>query len=125
VRETIVFAVQEALDFAEAPDTSDVAEATIDVDVDVSAMKPGRRLLVSGAATAGTEHAEDAIVKDVQAVGGRWRIVLQGDLSTAYERETVVVHGNVPVAPPGGTAPEPLGSARAPASFQRATRGPG
>src|SRR5262249_51572894 len=80
-----------------------------------------RRLLVSGAATAGTEHAEDAIVKDVQAVGGRWRIVLQGDLSTAYERETVVVHGNVAVATHGETVRELLGSGRAASAFQRVT----
>ena len=44
VRETTVFAVQEALDFAEAPDETDVEEDEIRVDVDVSEMRPGRRL---------------------------------------------------------------------------------
>ena len=39
MRETTVFAVQEALEFAEAPDETDVEDDTIDVDVDVSAMR--------------------------------------------------------------------------------------
>ena len=121
VRETTVFAVQEAFDFADAPDASDVGGATIDTDVDVSEMRPGRRLLVRGTTTAGAEHTEDAVVKSVQALGGRWRIELEGDLSTAYERASVIVHGNVALGTHGETVQQLLGSGRASSPFQRFT----
>jgi hypothetical protein len=121
VRETTVFAVQEALDLAHAPDPSDVSEGVIDTDVNVSAMRPGRRLLIRGNTTAGIEQAEDAVVKKVQPYAGRWRIELETDLSTPYERPSVVVHGNVALGTHGETVQQLLGSGRASAPFQRFT----
>jgi hypothetical protein len=119
VRETTVFAVQEALDFAPAPDPSDVSGGTVDTDVDVSAMRPGRRLLIRGDTTAGTEQVEDAVVKEVQLHAGRWRIELETDLSAPYERPSVVVHGNVALGTHGETVQQLLGSGRASVPFQR------
>ena len=121
VRETTVFAVSEPLDLAEVPDDSDVDGGAIDVDADVSGMQPGRRLLVRGRTTAGEEHAEAAVLKEVEALAGGWRLVLEADLSTAFERGSVVVHGNVAAATHGETVQQLLGSGRASSAFQRFT----
>jgi predicted phage baseplate assembly protein len=55
----------------------------------------------------------------VQSVAGGWRLVLEDELSTAYERGTVLVHGNVAAATHGETVQELLGSGQAGAAFQR------
>jgi uncharacterized phage protein gp47/JayE len=120
-RTTIVHAVSEPLELVEAPDESAVAGGAIDVDVDVSEMTHGRRLLVRGVTAAGEEHVEAAVVDEVQAVAGGWRLVLQNDLAFAYERASVVVHGNVASASHGETVQQLLGSGRAGAAFQRFT----
>ncbi|HEY7537040.1 MAG TPA: putative baseplate assembly protein [Gaiellaceae bacterium] len=121
VRDTTVFAVSEPLALAEAPDESDVTGDAVDVDADVSAMVPGRRLLVRGTTTAGEEHAEPAVLADAQAVTGGFRLVLEQDLTASYERGTVVVHGNVARATHGETVQQLLGSGKAGSSFQRFT----
>jgi hypothetical protein len=119
VRDTTVFAVSEELTLAEAPDESDIEGGFVDVDVDVSEMRPGRRILVRGLTTAGEEYAEAAVVAGVQAVDADWRMTLEDDLSEAYERSSVVVHGNVALATHGETAQQLLGSGQASAAFQR------
>ena len=93
VRETTVFAVQEALDFAEAPDETDVEGDEIRVDADVSGMRPGRRLIVRGTTTSGGEAVEDAVLEEC----GERRISLDSDLAHVFMRNTVVVHGNVAI----------------------------
>jgi uncharacterized phage protein gp47/JayE len=121
VRETVVFAVQDTLEFTDAPDATDVAGGTVDVDVDATAMKAGRHLIVRGDTTAGLEQAEDVVVKSAQKTGGRWRLTLESNLSTSYDRESVVVHGNVALATHGETVQQLLGSGRASSPFQRFT----
>jgi hypothetical protein len=121
VRETTVFAVQDAFALADAPDTSDVAGGSIFVDVDVSKFVKGRTILVRGTTTADDDHAEPAVVTDAVASGGRWRIDLAADLSTSYARGSVVVHGNVALATHGETVQQLLGSGRASTPFQRFT----
>ena len=121
VRQTTVFAASESLPLAAAPDESDVGDDTLDVDVDVSAMQPGRRLLVRGTTTSGEEHAEAAVVDEVQQVAGGWRIVLEHELAQDYHRATVVIHGNVVLATHGETVQQLLGSGRAGVPFQRFT----
>jgi predicted phage baseplate assembly protein len=120
-RETVVFAVSEKLTLAEAPDETHVTGSTIDVDVDVLAMKQGRRLLVRGTTTGGADKAEPAVVADAQAISGGWRLTLESNLSTSYERESVIVHGNVARATHGETVEQILGSGRAADPFQRFT----
>lgn len=121
VRDLTVFAVSELLTLAEEPNTTDVENGWLDVDADVSAMVPGRRLIVRGTTTAGADHAEDAVVKQVEPDGDKWRLELAGDLSTAYERDSVIVHGNVALATHGETVQQLLGSGRASSAFQRFT----
>jgi hypothetical protein len=121
VRNTTIFAVSEPLTLAEGPDESDVEGRAIDVEVDVGAMRQGRRLLVRGKTIAGEEAAEAVVVDDVQEVASGWRISLAKDLSTAYARDTVVVHGNVALGTHGETVRQLLGSGRAGTTFQRFT----
>jgi hypothetical protein len=121
-RETKVFAVAEPLALADSPDASLVSGASIGVEADVTAMAPGRRIVVRGTTTGGVEHAETAVVKSVAAAGaGRWTIVLEQGLSAFYVRDTVVVHGNVATATHGETVQQLLGSGQANAAFQRFT----
>jgi hypothetical protein len=120
-REVTAFAASEPLAFAEAPDPSNVANASVDVRVDVSEMRPGRRLIVRGTTTAGAGFAEAATVLSVAAIPGGWRLTLDGDLASAYVRDSVVVHGNVALGTHGETVRQLLGSGRAATAFQRFT----
>jgi Baseplate J-like protein len=120
-RQTVVFAVSEELMFADAPDPSSVQDGWIDVDQDVSKMTPGRRLVVRGTTTAKDEHAEPVVLKEVQQVGDRWRLVLEEELSTSYERPSVIVHANAVLATHGETVQQLLGSGQAGTPFQRFT----
>jgi predicted phage baseplate assembly protein len=60
---------------------------------------------------------ENAVVKEIQDR----TIVLEDDLDVAYQRDTVVVHGNVAAATHGETVHQLLGSGRASEPFQRFT----
>ena len=120
-RTTTVYAVSSPLDLAETPDESAVTGDEIDVTADVSEMAPGRRLMVRGTTTAGEEHAEAAVVKEIGDAAAPWHIVLEGDLAEDYERETVVIHGNVAAATHGETVHQLLGAGRASVPFQRFT----
>lgn len=121
-RETKVFAVSAPLALADVPDESHVGDTTIRVDTDVTAMLPGRRIVVRGTTTGGVDHAETAIVKAIGPAGpGRWTIVLDAKLTATYVRATVVVHGNVATATHGETVAQVLGSGQANAAFQRFT----
>jgi hypothetical protein len=121
VRDLSVFAASEPVALASAPDPSPVGGGSVRVDVDVSGMQPGRRLVVRGTTTGGEPHAEDAVVRavEVDAAGGGWLITLAADLSTDLDRATAIVHGNVALATHGETVQQLLGSGRASASFQR------
>ncbi len=119
VRETTVFAVSERLVLADGPDTSPVSGHEIEVGIDVSDLTAGRSLIVRGTTIGGVDHSEVAEVASVRSLGGRWGIELVDDLSIAYERSTVVVHGNVAPATHGETVTEILGSGAAGESFQR------
>jgi Baseplate J-like protein len=121
VRTTTVFAVSDPLELAEAPDESAVDDDTLEVDVDVSKMQPGRRVLVSGTTTAAAEHAEAAVVEAVEQIAGGWQITLESDLAKQYQRDTVIVYGNVALATHGETVEQILGSGRARDPFQRFT----
>jgi predicted phage baseplate assembly protein len=118
-REVTVFAVSEPLTLAEEPDPSAVTGGSLDVDADVSAMKPGRTLIVKGTTTAGEDHLETVVLEAVAPDGGKWRLSLQHDLSTSYERSSVLLYGNVALATHGETVRQLLGSGRASTPFQR------
>ena len=119
VRGTTVFAVSEQLTLAEAPYNADVQGATLDLEVDVSRMQPGRRLLVRGT-TADDDAADHAEAATVKGVSGS-TITLETELGKHYKRDTLVVYGNVALATHGETVEQILGSGRAREPFQRFT----
>ena len=119
VRDTTVFAVSEPLALAEADDTTDVSGDEIALVADVTGMEPGRRVLIAGRTTAGEEDAEVGVLAERKTVDGKCTIVLEDGLAGVYERESVVVHGNVALATHGETVEQLLGSGRAGVPFQR------
>jgi hypothetical protein len=121
VRNTTVFAVSEPVALAEAPDTSSVQGKTVTLAAgsDVSAMRPGRRLLLRGVTTADEERAETVVLAAVEKVGSHERVTLAVDLVNQYKRDSVVVHGNVARATHGETVQQLLGSGQARTPFQR------
>jgi predicted phage baseplate assembly protein len=84
-------------------------------------MKRGRLLLVSGTTEAGEDQAETVSLKEVQPLGSKWQLVLDGNLSTEYVRASVVVYGNVALATHGETVQQLLGSGSGSTPFQRFT----
>lgn len=128
-RDVTVFAVSEPLTLSEQPDGSAVANDWVDVDVDPDASADadvlnwaaGRSLVLRGTTTDGVEHAERVAVKTVAIDGGKRRITFVDNLSAEYERETVIVHGNVALATHGETVQQLLGSGQASAAFQHFT----
>ena len=117
-----MFAVSEPLTLAEAPDESPVDGGQVDVDVDVSEMRPGRRLLVRGTTASGEERSRGGRGRGVEAVAGRLAARARGrPLGRIRARDRCVVHGNVALATHGETVQQLLGSGRARAPFQRFT----
>jgi hypothetical protein len=119
VRGTSVLAVSEPLTLTEQPDPSPVTEDTVTVETDVSAMAPGRTVIVAGTTSAGEQAAEPAIVKSVVASGKRWTIEFEDNLANSYLRTSVTIHGNVALATHGETVSEILGSGSASQGFQK------
>jgi predicted phage baseplate assembly protein len=117
-RTTTVYGASEPLKLADTPNFFAVFGDEVEVAADVTDMAPGRRLIVRGTiADTADEHAEPVVVKEIQGQ----TIVLEDDLEEAYQRDTVVVHGNVAAATHGETVHQLLGSGRASEPFQRFT----
>jgi hypothetical protein len=117
-RTTTVYGAGEKLELADMPNLFAVFGDEVEVAADVGDMAPGRRLIVRGTiADTVDEHVENAVVKEIQDR----TIVLEDDLDVAYQRDTVVVHGNVAAATHGETVHQLLGSGRASEPFQRFT----
>ncbi|MER6187926.1 baseplate J/gp47 family protein [Streptomyces sp. NPDC001652] len=119
VRDTTVHAVAVRLDLAPGPDETAVTEDAVDVTADVSAMLPGRRLLVTGRTTGGATRTEAVTVRGVDPLPGGWRIRFAPGLTDDYLRESVVVYGNVVAATHGETVRQLLGGGDLGTAFQR------
>ena len=119
VRETTVFAVSDPERLALVDDTSLVAGDFVDVPIDVSRMRPGRRLLIAGRTSSGLDHVEVVVVESIESHGAGSRIHFEEPLEAGYDRSTVLLYGNVAAASHGETVHEILGSGRAGAAFQR------
>jgi hypothetical protein len=118
VRTTAIYGASEPLKFAETPNFFAVFGDEIEVEADVADMAPGRRLIVHGTiADAAAENTEAVVVKEIQGQ----TIVLEDDLEEAYQRDSVIVYGNVAAASQGETVHQLLGSGRARDPFQRFT----
>jgi predicted phage baseplate assembly protein len=120
-RDIVVHAASEQLALAQGDDPSTVTGDAIGVDLDVSDMPIGRRLLVTGRSTQGDSVVHATTLSGLESGAGRSWLILADAIDPELERGTVVVHANVANATHGETVGELLGSGRADRTHQRFT----
>ncbi|GIH06857.1 putative baseplate assembly protein [Rhizocola hellebori] len=113
VRETTIFAVNDPLDLVGEPDPTAVAEGQCTVAGDVSALPPGRLVLVSSPAGAQLLAVASAVATDEGT-----ELTFAEDLAQPHDRAKVSIFGNVAVATHGETVHQILGDGSA-RPFQR------
>jgi hypothetical protein len=116
VRGTKVLGVSQGLALAAAPDQSPVEADSLELGIDVTGMKAGRRLIVTGKTSDGVAQTELVTLRS-DAAGQV--LTLTQPLAFEYKRETVLIYGNVALATHGETVQQILGSGNASSSFQR------
>ena len=115
VRATTVYALAEQLTPAAEPDTSPVSGDTVVVPGDVSAMEPGRTVLVAHGG-----GVETMTLKKAEPGGANTTLVFTTDLPPGqYERDRVEIYGNVVRATHGETVHQILGDGQAAQPHQR------
>ncbi|RKT89249.1 putative baseplate assembly protein [Saccharopolyspora antimicrobica] len=127
IRDTTVHAAGEPLRPADEPIDEDVHGNTIELADRHDALRPGRRLIVSGPRADLPGHATEAVViAEVEEVldprlpgdHPHTELTLTADLHHRYRRDSVVVHGNVVPATHGESRDEPIGSGDAAKTHQ-------
>jgi predicted phage baseplate assembly protein len=113
-RQVTVYGAGDMLTLTDAPDTSAVPAGTTTVIVaaDLSGMRPGRTLIVSGPTVAGPTAAEVVTLVSVTTTGATSQLTLSA-LTTTYVRSSLVVFGNVARATHGVTVGQILGDGNA------------
>ncbi len=120
VRDLTVYTASEALTFSEAPFDDDVVNDSVLLGVAVEGMEEGRKLIVSGRVhDTGINEIEVVTLKLVSPEGDLSRLTFEENLTFSYQRDSVVIYGNVALATHGETAPQTLGSGSARLSHQR------
>jgi predicted phage baseplate assembly protein len=112
-RDVTVYGGGELLTITDAPDDSPVAAGTQTLTVrgDLSEMRPGRTLIAKGTTTDGATAAERLTLYAVTAAGGVSVLTLAAPgLRHSYQRDGLVVFGNVAKATHGVTVSQILGS---------------
>jgi hypothetical protein len=102
----LVATTVEPLPLAEEPDPGTVDSGQITVDGDLTGLPLGRTVLVVGTTTANKTAVEATTVSGLAGS----TISLDPPLEQTYQRDTVVVYGNVAVATHGETVHQVLGS---------------
>ena len=123
-RDAAVLAVPEALTLVEAPDESPLDVATVLVEGDASAMRPGRTVLMVGSTAAG-QTAQPLVIEEATASGPRTQLTFTTE-PAGFDRATASVFGNIAHATHGETVAQLLGWGMHAAAFQSAVlaRGP-
>ncbi|HEU0200651.1 MAG TPA: baseplate J/gp47 family protein, partial [Burkholderiaceae bacterium] len=121
VRETVVFAQSERLDFAAYPVTTPVSNERIPVNVSAEGLLPGRRLIVRGTRASDGQSivAQATLVKARVVDTTRCQLEITPPLAAPLARASVVVHANVAAASHGESVAQVLGAGNAGESFQR------
>ena len=120
VRDATVFAADEQLHFAEAPETDPVEGADVALEIGAGELPPGRTLIVTGNdANSGAAMTEVVTLKSATTEAGRSRLVFKQPLQHRYRRDTVRIHANVARAAHGETVSQILGSGDAARMHQR------
>jgi hypothetical protein len=122
IRETVVFAQSEYLEFAEQPITKPISGILLPLAADPGDMRPGRKLLVAGTSSVdGSSVSEIAILDRVEPFAGIPYLHLVNQLQQSYVPSSVVINANLAQATHGETKVEILGSSNASKNFQQFT----
>jgi hypothetical protein len=121
VRELAVHAQSERLERGQAPKTSPVGTASIDVVGDATALPVGRRLIVKGLRHDNGQAIVHAttLVSASAGAGASTVLTIDPQLPALLRRASVVVFGNVAHATHGETVTEVLGNGDASRAHQR------
>lgn len=120
IRDTVVFAQSEELEWAERPIAAPVTGLEVVLNSEVHGLAAGQRVAITGNDSATGEHvAEIATIDSVEQQGGFTKLVLKSALENSYERTSVVINANVARATHGDTKEEVLGSGDGSKPFQK------
>lgn len=120
VRETVVYAASEQLQFAEAPDVEVISDDQVVISKQIEGLLPERKLFITGRIqNTDTEKTEMVTLKSVIPEGTVSRLVFKENLSYNYQRESVRIYANVARATHGESVQQILGSGAAQKSHQR------
>jgi hypothetical protein len=119
-RQVTVYGAGDTLTLTEAPDPNAVTAgiAALTVAADLSGMRPGRTLIVSGPTVAGPAAAETVTLASVTTNGTTSHLTLTAGLANTYVRSSLVVFGNVARATHGTAVSQILGDGNAAAAGQ-------
>jgi predicted phage baseplate assembly protein len=119
LREIVVFAVSELLDWADAPMSSPVSGAAVTLDTHVEGLPVGRLLIASGTdAVTGESRSEVLSLARTEERDGLTRLVFTTALVHSYVRASLTFSANVAPATHGETKTEILGSGDGARRFQ-------
>ena len=124
VRATTVFVNNESLELAPLPVQDDIeaGSKTLWLNEMVLGLLTGQRLIVSGAdaTVAGLQRSEIRVLESIRHQAGLTLLEFEQGLRHSYQRDTLVINGNVVAANHGETiAGEILGSGDGAATHQR------
>lgn len=120
IRDTVIFAQSEELEWSEQPITSAVAGTEVELNKQIEGLSAGQLVALSGLdSNSGEPVAEIATIGKVQQADGRTRLVLTATLAHSFRRNSVRINANVARATHGETKQEVLGSGNASVEFQK------
>jgi predicted phage baseplate assembly protein len=119
LREIVVFAASELLDWADAPLASPVSGSAVTLGARVEEMTAGRLLVASGTDAVTAEACSEVLtLARVEERDGLTRLVFSTALAHLYRRDSLTFYANVAPATHGETKTEILGSGDGASSFQ-------
>ena len=121
LRDIVVFAASELLDWADAPIVSPVSGAAVTLDAHVDGLTSGRLLVASGTSVTGVSCSEVLSLARTEMRDGLTRLVFTTALLNSYARDSLTIYANVAPATHGETRTEILGSGDGSRRFQTFT----
>ena len=119
IRDAVVFAGSEELEWGERPITAPVTGLEVLLNSEVGGLAGNQLVAITGNDSVTGDHvAEIATIDRVEQQGGLTKLVLKSALENSYERTSAVINANVARATHGDTKEEVLGSGDGSKPFQ-------
>ncbi len=120
IRDTVIFAQSEEIEFAERPIAEPVSGIETELSKEVEGLFAGQLVAISGAdSNTGEPIAEIAVLDRIESTNGVVKLVFTARLENSYRRDSVVINANVARATHGDTKEEVLGSGDGSRPFQK------